>query len=171
MSSNGPARLAGNLVKVAGTSGTGQARLLGVRPVVQADREDLARFGHWATEVVLDERRARRRDRRCRGAEGVPLVVHRTQVGPERPSVALATSATPPPSTIAARPATLASFMPVASFVVSYRGNKVAAVTAVNLIAGAGIERERVVHRCHPRDRDVGCIRPVGSEGDVVGCS
>ena len=56
MSSKGPARLAGNLVNVAGHVRDGHARLLGVAAVVEADGEDLARRGHRAAEVGLDER-------------------------------------------------------------------------------------------------------------------
>jgi hypothetical protein len=59
MSSYGPLSDAGNLVNVAGTSGMCHARLLGVRAVVEADREHLPRRRDGATEQRRVERPGR----------------------------------------------------------------------------------------------------------------
>ena len=112
MSSNGPASDAGNFVNVAGTLGHGHAGLLGVAAVVQPDGEHLARCGHRAAEVGLDERRGAGGDAGGEVDERGPVVVDAHRVGTEAAAGRVVRRRRSSSSrTSAARPSWLASFM------------------------------------------------------------
>ncbi len=113
MSPNGPLIDAGNLVNVAGTGGAVAAGLGGVRPVVEADGEDLAGRGHRWPEQRLVERDGDRPRRTI--AAAARRSAHRSNSGwtslPNLPPDARSTSMAPSSVTTVARPARLASFM------------------------------------------------------------